>query len=116
MCHSKVHQNCHSLSSIFSGEMLQIRYLVIIWKDKNKWTPKGHLEHLYIKYINIYIHTYIYIEKKYPLVYNSSREPQSSSLQMEGDMDSKQPICLNCALYIEFHWRALVCLTCKSAK
>lgn len=54
--------------------------------------------------------------KKYPLVYNSSRKPQSSSLQMEGKTDSEQPICLNCALYIEFYWRALVCLTCKLAK
>lgn len=62
-----------------------------------------------------YIYTHIYI-KKYPLVYNSSRKPQSSSLQMEGDMDSKQPICLNCALYREFYWRALVCLTCKFAR
>lgn len=31
-------------------------------------------------------------------------------------MDSKQPICLNCALYIVFYWRALVCLTCRFAK
>lgn len=60
---------------------------------------------IYKIYKYIYTHTHIYI-KKYPLVYNSSRKPQNSSLQMEGDMDSKQPICLNCALYIEFYWRS----------
>lgn len=58
----------------------------------------------------------IYIYIKYPLVYNSSRKPQNSSLQMKGDVDSKQPNCLNCALYIVFYWRALVCLTYSFAK